>query len=251
MVLASVMVLARAVILAGGQDPGLLAAVHVPVAAAAGQVDDRGVLVDADHRGAGGRARRGPGGQVRCPGPHPVEVRQDAQPRQHAEPGLGRASRRPDGGDPVGERDRPGGAAGQRRARPPGGLDGGPDPRAAQGPGQELRAAARQVDQAGAGYQGGQVFGSGLVAVPDHHGNLLDAETFGLRGAQVEPVPEPVRTLGRRRGRDLDVTARASLDQGALNTRHDGQVLAAAHQRQRAGSRMHGPTVAEPTLLPE
>jgi len=225
--------------------------VDLPAAAAAGQVDDRGVLVDADHRGTGGRTRRGPGGQVRRPRAHPVEVRQDAQPRQHAESGLGRASRSPDGGNPVGERDRPGGAAGQRRTRPTGGLDGGPDPGAAQGPGQELRAAARQVDQAGAGYQGGQVFGSGLVAVPDHHGNLLDAETFGLRGAQVEPVPEPVRTLGRRRGRDLDVTARASLDQGALNTRHDGQVLAAAHQRQRAGSRMHGPTVAEPTLLPE
>ena len=76
-------------ILAAGQDPGLLPAVHLPAAAAAGQVDDRGVLVDADHRGTGGRARRGPGGQVRRPGPHPVEVRQDAQPRQHAEPGLG------------------------------------------------------------------------------------------------------------------------------------------------------------------
>jgi hypothetical protein len=238
-------------ILAAGQDPGLLAAVHVPVAAAAGRVDDRGVLVDADHRGTRGRTRRGPGGQVGRPGPHPVEVRQDAQPRQHAEPGLRCAGWGPDGGDPVGERDRPRGAAGQRRAGPPGRLDGGPDPGAAQGPGQELRVAAGQVDQPGAVYQGGQVRGSGLVTVPDHHGNLLHAETFGLRGAQVEPVLQPVRPLGGRRGRDLDVTGRASLDQGAFDTRHDGQVLTAADQRQRARSRMHGPTVAEPLPLPE
>jgi hypothetical protein len=223
--------------------------VHLPAAAAAGQVDDRGVLVDADHRGAGRRARRGPGGQVRRQGAHPVEMRQDAQPRQHAEPGLGRAGRSPDGGDPVGERDRPGGAAGQRRARPPGGFDGGPDPRAAQGPGEELRVAAGQVDQASAGYQGGQVFGSGLVAVPDDHGNRLRTETFGLGRAQVEPVPQPLRALGRRRGRDLDVAARAPLDQGTLDARHDLQVLAAAHQRERARSRVHGPTVAEPAWL--
>jgi hypothetical protein len=175
-------VLAGAV-LAAGQDPGLLPAVHLPAAAAAGQVDDRGVLVDADHGGTRGRTRRGPAGQVRRPGPHPVEVRQDAQPRQHAEPGLRCAGWGPDGGHPVGERDRPGGAASQRRARPPGGLDGGPDPGAAQGPGQELRVAAGQVDQAGAVDQGSQVRGSGLVAVPDYQGNLLHAETFGLRGA--------------------------------------------------------------------
>jgi hypothetical protein len=228
------------------QHPGPLSAVHLRAAAAAGQVDDRGVLVDPDHRGARRRSRRGPDGQFRHPGPHPVEVRQDAQPGQHAQPGFGLAGRGPDGGDPVGERDRPGGTSGQRRPVPPGGLDGGPDPGAAQRPGQELRVPAGQVDQAGAVDQRGQVFGSGLAAVPDEHRDLLDAEPFGLRRAQVEPVPEPVRALGRRRGRDLDVATRASLDQGALDARHDLQVLAAAHQRERARSRVHGPTVAEP-----
>ena len=41
--------------------------------------------------------------------------------------------------------------------------------------------------------QRGQVFGSGLVTVPDEHRDRLDAEPFGLRRAQVEPVPEPAR----------------------------------------------------------
>ena len=85
-----------------------------------------------------------------------------------------------------------------------------------------------------------------ITVVP---GGAPAAARVARSGAQVEPVPESVRALGRRRGRDLDVTARASLDQGALDTRHDGQVLAAAHQRQRAGSRLHGPTVSEPTVL--
>ncbi len=222
------------------QPPGVLPAVDLPAAAAAGQVEDRGVLVYPDHRRTR-RARRGPPDQLGGPGPELVEMRQDAQPRQHAQPGLRLAVRSPDRGHPVGQGDRSRRASGQRRAGPPGGFDGRPDARPAQGPGEVGRVSAGQVDQAGAGYQRRQLFGLGFGPVPDDHGNLLDPEPLGLGRAQVEPVLQAPPSLGRRRRRDLDVPARASLDQQALDVRHDRQVLAASHQRQRplAGIRCH------------
>ena len=224
------------------QPPGVLPAVDLPAAAAAGQVEDRGVLVYPDHRRTR-RARRGPPDQLGGPGPELVEMRQDAQPRQHAQPGPRLAVRSPHRRHPVGQGDRSRGASGQRRAGPPGGFDGRPDARPAQGPGEVGRVSAGQVDQAGARYQRRQLFGLGFGPVPDDHGNLLDPEPLGLGRAQIEPVLQALAPLGRRRRRDLDVPARASLDQQALDARHDRQVLAASHQRQRsrprAGIRCH------------
>ena len=214
------------------QPPRVLPAVDLPAAAAAGQVEDRGVFVYPDHRRTR-RARRGPPDKLGGPGPELVEMRQDAQPRQHAKPGLRLAVRSPDRGHPVGQGDRSRRASRQRRAGPPGGFDGRPDARPAQGPREVERVSAGQVDQAGAGHQGGQIFGLGFGPVPDDHGNLIYPEPLGLGRAQIEPVLQALPPLGRRRRRDLDVPARASLDQQALDVRHDRQVLATSHQRQR------------------
>lgn len=97
--------------------------------------------------------------------------------------------------------------------------------------------------------QGGQILGLGFIAVPDGHGNLVYPEALGLRRAQVEPVLQALAPLGSCRRRDLDVTGRASGDQHALDARHDRQVLATSHERQRPRGRwnrwVHGPTVAQ------
>ena len=216
------------------QPPRVLPAVDLPAAAAAGQVEDRGVFVYPDRRRTR-RARRGPPDKLGGPGSELVEMRQDAQPRQHAKPGLRLAVRSPDRGHPVGQGDRSRRASRQRRAGPPGGFDGRPDARPAQGPREVERVSAGQVDQAGAGHQGGQIFGLGFGPVPDDHGNLIYPEPLGLGRAQIEPVLQALPPLGRRRRGDLDVPARASVDQQALDVRHDRQVLAASHQRQRPG----------------
>jgi hypothetical protein len=119
------------------------------------------------------------------------------------------------------------------------------DPGPAQGPGQEPRVAAGQVDQAGPGDQRGQVLGSGFVAIPDHYRHLFHPEPFGLSRAQAEPVPQPLLALGRGRGGELHVTGRTARDQRALDLRHDRQVLAAAHERERSRSLwLHGLTLA-------
>ncbi len=69
------------------QPPRVLPAVDLPVAPAAGQVEDRGVLVYPDHRRTR-RSRRGPLDKLGGPGPELVEMRQHAQPRQDAWPHL-------------------------------------------------------------------------------------------------------------------------------------------------------------------
>ena len=85
--------------------------------------------------------------------------------------------------------------------------------------------------------QGRQVRGLGFVAVPDHHRNLLNPQALGLRRAQAEPVPQALIPLRGGRRRDLDVTARAPVDQRPLDARHDRQVLATSHERERPGVR--------------
>ena len=147
------------------QPPRVLPAVNLPAAAAAGQVEDRGVLVYPDH-GRTRRARLGPLHKLGSPGPELVEMRQDAQPRQHAQPGLRFAGRSPDRGHPVGQGNRSRRASGQRRAGQPGGFDGRPDARPAQGPGEVGRVSAGQVDQAGAVHQRRQVLGLGFGPGP-------------------------------------------------------------------------------------
>ena len=124
--------------------------------------------------------------------------------------------------------------SGQGRTGAPGGDDGVPHQRAAQGLGQIGGVATGEIDQAGALHLRGNRCVLGVVAIVDVQSHGLHAKALGLRSTQVVPALNHGRSVGHRRRRQLHVSWRATGDEAAFNLGHLGQILTRTDQGQGA-----------------
>jgi hypothetical protein len=210
---------------------GLLAG-HLPGGAVA---HERRLLVDADHDRAAGM----PGGEPlegAVPAGHPVEVGDDGHAPHEAEPvglavghGALAAQARPAGGERHGTRR----AARQRSPAVPGLDDGVPHAASPQGLGQVVGITAREVDEADVAHQAGELGALGVGARAHGHRDRLDTHALVVPAAEVEPVRYAGIALecsGRREERS---PGRTSPQELGVDRLHDGEELAAAHERHR------------------